>query len=166
LNARQHPSPQPSTVSPTRHVDGHTRKHQNLIRQYDISTHFRLNHGPCRSQEQRINSTQRSYRPFQTASVITPKHKDKHKGEMRPRPLPAYTTRLSPNVPSLISISPRVLAQSHRHKQQCDVALSLCQADALAFKEQNAPPSSPRCCLPVLPPPGLRPTPYQCPRCW
>ena len=36
----------------------HTRTHQSLIRQYDISTHFMLNHGPCRSQEQRINSTQ------------------------------------------------------------------------------------------------------------
>jgi len=54
----QHPSPQPSTVSPTRHVDGHTRTHQNLMKRHDISTHFRLNHGPCRSQEQRLNSTQ------------------------------------------------------------------------------------------------------------
>jgi len=41
--------------------DGHTRAHQNLIKQYDISTHFRLNHGPCRSQvknKESANSTQ------------------------------------------------------------------------------------------------------------
>ena len=45
----QHPHPN-HPQSPTRHVDGHTCTHQNLIKKYDISIHFRLNHGPCRSQ--------------------------------------------------------------------------------------------------------------------
>ena len=37
--------------------DGHTRAHQNLIKQYDISTHFRLNHGRV-DLKLKLNSTQ------------------------------------------------------------------------------------------------------------
>ena len=48
----------PTIVSPARHTDGQTRTRQNLSKRYHISIHLRLNHGPCRSHEQRTNSTQ------------------------------------------------------------------------------------------------------------
>jgi len=62
--------PQDPSTSQTCH--GYTRTHQNLIKQYDISTHFRLNHSPCRSQEQRLNSTQLNSTNLQTTAPCKP----------------------------------------------------------------------------------------------